>query len=75
MYANGVKIFQFQAKEYRINAYPLCLRNTSKDFSVDNMKKSGLNRYVYSFSVDCKNIDISGITEINKYLIKKYSAA
>ena len=33
-------------------ASPLCLENISKDFSVDNMKKTGLNGYVYDFSVD-----------------------
>ena len=35
-----------------INAAQLRLGNASKDFSVDNMKKTRLYRYVYDFSVD-----------------------
>ena len=30
----------------------LCLGNISKDWSVDNIKKTGFNGYVYEFSVD-----------------------
>ena len=37
-YINGVKIYQFKAKESEIKPYPLCLGNISKDFTVDNMK-------------------------------------
>ena len=33
-------------------ASPLCLGNVSREFSVDNMKKTGLNEYVYDCSVD-----------------------
>ena len=35
-----------------IIAIPLCLGSISKDVSVDNMKRIGLNGYVYGFSVD-----------------------
>ena len=27
-------------------------QNISKDFSVDNMKKKGLNKYAYDFGID-----------------------
>ena len=30
----------------------LCLGNISGDWTEDNMKKTGLNGYVYDFSVD-----------------------
>ena len=30
---------QFKVKDYEIKIYYLCLGNTSKDFSVDNMKR------------------------------------
>ena len=30
----------------------LCLRNISKQFSIDDMKNTGLNGYVYEFGVD-----------------------
>ena len=36
------------------------------------MRKTGLNRYIYKFSVDYNIIDTSNIIDINKYLMKKY---
>ena len=35
------------------------------------MKKTGLNRYVYDFSVDYDAIAADGILDIHKYLMKK----
>ena len=46
---NGVEIHKFKAKDSEIKATTLCLRNVSKKFSVDNMKKTGLNGYVHDF--------------------------
>ena len=51
-------------------------RKHSKDFSVDNMKqtnkkKTGLNSYVYGFSVDYDAITVDDIQDIHKYLIEK----
>ena len=51
---------------------PLCLGNISKDFSVDNMKKTGLNGYVYDFSVDYNATAVDDILDIHKYLIKNH---
>ena len=48
-----------------------CLRNISKDQSVDNMKKTGFNGYVYDFSVDCYAIAVDDILDIHNYLMKK----
>ena len=48
------------------------LRNVSENFSVDNMKKTGLNKYVYDFSVAYNIIDTSNIVDIYKYLMKKH---
>ena len=45
----------------------------SKNFSVDNMKKSGLNRYVHDFSVDYNAIAADDILDIHKYLMKKHN--
>ena len=42
----------------------MCLDNISKHFTVDNMKKTGLNGYVYDFSVDYITIDTSNIWNI-----------
>ena len=52
LFVNATKIHQFKAKDSEIKRYPLCLGNISKDFSVDNMKKTELNEYVCDFSVD-----------------------
>ena len=47
-------------------------RNISKDFSVDNMKKTGLNGDVYHFSVDYDAIAVNDILDIHKYLKQRY---
>ena len=52
LFVNGTEIDKFKAKYSENVTTPLCLGNISKDFSVDNMKKTGLNGYVYDFSVD-----------------------
>ena len=39
LFVNGAEIIKFEAKDFEIVAYPLCLGNISNDFSVDNMKK------------------------------------
>ena len=44
LFANGVKIYQFKAKDSKLNTHPLCMGNISKNFTVDNMKKTWLNR-------------------------------
>ena len=49
---NGAKIYKFKAKDSEIVATPLCLGNILKDWSADNMKKTGFNGYVYDFRVD-----------------------
>ena len=43
---NGKEILKFKAKDSEIVAIPLCLGNISKDWSVDDMKKTGQNGYV-----------------------------
>ena len=50
---------------------PLCLGNTSKDWSTDNMKETGFTGYVYDFSVDYNNVTVGDIKDIHKYLMKK----
>ena len=41
-------------------------------FSVDNMKKIGLNGYLYDFSVDYNAIAVDDILGIHKYLMKNH---
>ena len=73
LYCNGVRVDQFKAKDSKLNANPACLGNISKYFSNDNMKKTGLNKYVYDFSVDFGSIDVDNILNIHKYLMKKHN--
>ena len=71
IFVNGAEIHKFKVKASKIVATPLCLGNTSKGFSVDNMKMTGLNGYVYDFSVDYDTIAVDHILDIHKYLIEK----
>ena len=57
-------------QDSEIVAHPLCLGNISKDFSVDNMKKTELNGYVCGFSVDYNAIVNADILDIHRYLMK-----
>ena len=71
LFANGTEIYKFKAKDSEIVAMPLCLGNISKDWLIDNMKKTGLNGYVYDFSVDYDATSVDDIKGIHKYLMKK----
>ena len=71
LFVNSTEIIKFKAKDSKIVASPLCLGNISKDWSVDNMKDTGLNGYVYDFSVDYDATDVDDIKDIHKYLMKK----
>ena len=62
---NGTEIYKFKAKDSETVAAPLCLGNISKDWSVDNMKKTGFNGYVYGFSVDYNVIAVDDIKDIS----------
>ena len=70
-FINGTEIIKFHANDSEIVATPLCLGNISKDFSVDNMKKTVLNRYFYDFSVDYNAIAVNDILDIHKPLMRK----
>ena len=71
LFVNGTEIHKFKAKGLENVGSPLCLGNISKDVSVDNMKKTGLNGYVYDFSVDYDAIAVDDILDIRKYLMEK----
>ena len=75
LFVNGTEIYKFKAKDSEIAATPLCLGNISKDWQVDNMKKTGFDGYVYDFSVDYDAIAVNDIEDIHKYLTKKNSIA
>ena len=71
LFVNATKIYKFKAKDSEIVATALCLGNISKDWLIDNMKKTGFNDYVYDFSVDYEATVVDNIKDIHKYLMKK----
>ena len=71
LFVNGREIYKFKAKDSEIVASPLCLGNISKDWSTDNMKRTGLNGYVYDSSLDYDATDVDDMKDIHKYLMKK----
>ena len=71
LFVNGTEIIKFKAKDSEIVASPLCLGNISKDWSVDNMKRTGFTGYVYDFSVDYDPIAVDDIKDIHRRLMKK----
>ena len=46
---------------------PICFGNISKDWSVDNMKRTRFTGYVYDFSVDYYPVTVYDIKNIHKY--------
>ena len=72
LFVYGKEIHKFKAKDSEIVATLLCLGNISKNWSVDNMKKTGLNGFIYDFSVDYDAIEVDDTLEIHTYLMKKY---
>ena len=71
LFVNDTEICKFKAKNSEIVASPLCLGNVSKDWSTDNMKKTGLTGYVYDFSANYNAIAVDDIKDIHNYLMKK----
>ena len=72
-YVNGVKTYQFKAKDSKIKPYSLCLGIISKDFTVDDMKNTGSNGYLYDFFVNYNAIDVSDTVDIHNNLMKKHN--
>ena len=62
LFINGKEIINFKSKNSEIVLYPLCLGNISKDFDLGYMRKTGLTRYIYDFSVG-----YWGLLQMTKY--------
>ena len=62
-------MYKFKAKHSEIKDDALRLGNTSKDFIINNIKKTGLKGIVKFFSVD--TIDTNDTLDINRYLMKR----
>ena len=71
LFVNSTEIYKFKAKDSEIVANPLYLGNMSKDWLIDNMKRTGFTGYVYDFSVDYEATNVDDIKDIHKYFMKK----
>ena len=71
LFFNDTEIYKFKAKDSEILVGLILLGNISKDWSVDNMKKTGFTGYVYDFSVDYEATAVDSIKDIHKYLMEK----
>ena len=71
LFVNVAEIYKFKAKDSEIVVGPVCLGSISKDWSVDNIKRTGFTGYVYDFSIDYDATSDDDIKDIHKYLIKK----
>ena len=47
--------------------------NITKDWSVDKLKRTWFNGYVYGLSVDHDTIAVDDILDIHKYLMRNYN--
>ena len=70
VFVNTTKIYQFKVKDLEIKNYKFCLGNISKDFAINNMKRTALKGSVQFFSVDFDPIDTDDVLDIHRYLIK-----
>ena len=68
LFLSGTEIVKFKAKGSEIVENTLCIGSISEDFSVANMKKTGLYGSVFDFSVD---YNIDDILDIHKHLMEK----
>ena len=71
LFVNGTEVIKFKAKDSKTVTSVLCLGNISKDWSVDNVKRTGFTGYVYDFSADYNAIEVDNIKDIHKYLMEK----
>ena len=72
LFVNGTEMIKFKAKDSELTSTILCLGSISNNFSVSNIKKTGLYETVYEFSVDYGAISVDNILSIRKYLTKKH---
>ena len=71
LFVNGTDIIMFKDKYSNIVASPLYLGIIPKDWSTDNMKKTGFTGYVYDFSADYNAVTVDDIKDIHNYFMKK----
>ena len=65
------KLLNLKQKILRLLQPPSCQGNISKDWSVNNLKKTGFTGFIYDSIVDYNAIAVDDIKDIHKYLMKK----
>ena len=71
LFVNATKIYQFKAKDWEIQTYPLCLGNIPKNFIRDNLTKTEFKGSVNFFPVDYRTNNINEISDLHIYLMKE----
>ena len=73
LFVNSKEIVKFKTKDSAIAATRLCLGNISRDWSVNNMKRTGLNGYVLIMRPLFYNkYSIKSIPFLHNYFMAKY---
>ena len=62
-------MYQFKAKDSEIKSYSLYLGNIAEDFTIDNIRKTGLKGSVQVFHVDYNAVDAGDILDIHRYSV------
>ena len=71
LFVNARKVYQFKAKNLEIKYHALCLRNISKDFTINDLKKTGLKDVIiFLVVVDLNPIDTNNVLAVHKYLMR-----
>ena len=73
LFVNGKGELKFKAEDDQIVKEILCLGNISDDWTTANAQKTGFCGELYDFAVDYTNINIAGIYNIHRYLMKKHN--
>ena len=71
LFANGTEIYKFKAKDSEVVVGLICLGNISKNWSVDDIKRTRFTGYIFDFRVDYDDIEVDNIKGIHEYLMKK----
>ena len=69
LFVNGTELLNLKQKILRLQQLHYAQETLRKEFSEDNMKKTGLNGYVYHFSVDYDAIAVDDLLETHNYLM------
>ena len=71
LFVNATKVYQFKVNNSEIKDYVLYIGNIWKDFTINDLEKTGLKGAVKFFSVDFNPIDTNNILDIRKCLMKR----